>query len=162
MDEPDGRGGTTYVECLTAVTTRFQQRSGRLLQFYDINGDMSQATTSLKTSRGWFTEFENGTAILEEAVMDKDNRPRPEIYFLRGRTVGADWVVDSRTTTAVRSTRTSGHYTLNDAATPPAGAWQFGTLLHFNHQPATYFGFQLGDGANNHNCDDNGFSGWFS
>ena len=35
--------------------------------------------------------------------------------------------------------------------------------LRFNHQPSSqYFGYQLGDGANNHNCDANGFSGWFS
>ena len=32
----------------------------------------------------------------------------------------------------------------------------------FQPPASQYFGFQLGDGANNHNCDENGFSGWFS
>jgi hypothetical protein len=42
------------------------------------------------------------------------------------------------------------------------GAYQ-GSMLNMVHAPANnYFGFQLGDGANNYNGADNGFGGWFS
>jgi hypothetical protein len=38
-----------------------------------------------------------------------------------------------------------------------------GSSLNLTHAPANhYFGFQLGDGANNYNAGDNGFGGWFS
>ena len=38
-----------------------------------------------------------------------------------------------------------------------------GSMLNLVHAPANnYFGFQLGDGANNYNAADNGFGGWFS
>ncbi|MFM9003924.1 MAG: hypothetical protein ACKOSR_00185, partial [Flavobacteriales bacterium] len=38
-----------------------------------------------------------------------------------------------------------------------------GSAINLAHAPANnYFGFQLGDGANNYNAADNGFGGWFS
>jgi streptogramin lyase len=38
-----------------------------------------------------------------------------------------------------------------------------GSALNLIHAPANnYFGYQLGDGANNYNNADNGFGGWFS
>jgi streptogramin lyase len=38
-----------------------------------------------------------------------------------------------------------------------------GSSLNLIHAPANnYFGYQLGDGANNYNSADNGFGGWFS
>jgi streptogramin lyase len=38
-----------------------------------------------------------------------------------------------------------------------------GSALNLIHAPANkYFGYQLGDGANNYNAADNGFGGWFS
>ncbi len=38
-----------------------------------------------------------------------------------------------------------------------------GSTLNLVHAPANnYFGFQLGDGANNYNAADNAFGGWFS
>jgi len=38
-----------------------------------------------------------------------------------------------------------------------------GSSINMVHAPANnYFGFQLGDGANNYNAADNGFGGWFS
>jgi hypothetical protein len=38
-----------------------------------------------------------------------------------------------------------------------------GSLLNLVHAPSNhYFGFQLGNGANNYNGADNGFGGWFS
>jgi hypothetical protein len=38
-----------------------------------------------------------------------------------------------------------------------------GSMVNLTHAPSNnYFGFQLGDGANNYNAADNGFGGWFS
>jgi hypothetical protein len=38
-----------------------------------------------------------------------------------------------------------------------------GSALNLSHAPSNkYFGFQLGDGANNYNAADNGFGGWFT
>ncbi|MFN5296590.1 MAG: hypothetical protein ACK5BL_13735, partial [Flavobacteriales bacterium] len=38
-----------------------------------------------------------------------------------------------------------------------------GSAVNMVHAPSNnYFGFQLGDGANNYNAADNGFGGWFS
>ncbi len=38
-----------------------------------------------------------------------------------------------------------------------------GSSLNLNHAPSNnYFGFQLGNGANNYNAADNGFGGWFT
>ncbi|MFM7727926.1 MAG: T9SS type A sorting domain-containing protein, partial [Flavobacteriales bacterium] len=38
-----------------------------------------------------------------------------------------------------------------------------GSAINLAHAPANnYFGFQLGDGANNYNAADNAFGGWFS
>ncbi|MEZ4799967.1 MAG: T9SS type A sorting domain-containing protein [Flavobacteriales bacterium] len=42
------------------------------------------------------------------------------------------------------------------------GAYE-GSAINLVHAPSNnYFGFQLGDGANNYNADDNGFGGWFT
>ena len=167
-------GGTT--QGWNAVTAgddpNFNNGPDALLQFYDMNGDMSQGHYFIEDAANGgvsFTQFENGNAILEGVVMDKDdNDLRLEIHlFFEGRTVGADWAGGFKNDYGCAvNTDLWTMYTLNNAASYAVGgpgAWQFGTLIHFNHQPASeYFGFQLGDGANNHNCDDNGFSGWFS
>ncbi|MFM7729339.1 MAG: hypothetical protein ACKO7B_21755, partial [Flavobacteriales bacterium] len=42
------------------------------------------------------------------------------------------------------------------------GAYE-GSALNLSHAPANnYFGFQLGDGANNYNAANDGFGGWIS
>jgi hypothetical protein len=167
-------GGTTQGwNALTAGDDpNFNNGPDALLQFYDMNGDMSLGhyfVEDVANGGVSFTQFENGTAILEGVVMDSDDSDlRLEIHlFFEGRTMGADWAGGFKNDYGCTvNTDLWQMYTLNNAASYAVGgpgAWQFGTLLHFNHQPASeYFGFQLGDGANNHNCDDNGFSGWFS
>jgi len=169
-----GGGGSTQV--WTAITAgddpNFNNGPDALLQFYDLNGDMSGGHYFIEdVANGGvtLTEFEDGNALLEGTVMDKDdNDLRLEIHlFFEGRTVGADWPGGFKNDYGCAvNTSLWTMYTLNNEASYAVGgpgAWQFGTLIHFSHQPASqYFGFQLGNGANNHNCDDNGFSGWFS
>ena len=167
-------GGTT--QGWNAITAGddpdFNNGPDALLQFYDMNGDMSQGHYFLEDAANGgvsLMQFENGTAILEGVVMDSENNDlRLEIHlFFEGRTAGADWAGGFKNDYGCAvNTDLWTMYTLNNAASYAVGgpgAWQFGTLIHFNHQPASeYFGFQLGNGANNHNCDENGFSGWFS
>ena len=167
-------GGTT--QSWNAITAgddaNFNNGPDALLQFYDMNGDMSGGHYFIEdVANGGvsFEQFENGTATMTGMVMDKDdNNLRLEIHlFFEGRTVGADWAGGFKNDYGCAvNTDLWTMYTLNDAASYAVGgpgAWDFGTLIHFSHQPASqYFGFQLGDGANNHNCDPNGFSGWFS
>ena len=167
-------GGTTQGwNALTAGDdANFNNGPDALLQFYDMNGDMSQGhyfVEDVDNGGVSMVQFENGTAIMEGVVMDKDNNNlRLEIHlFFEGRTVGADWAGGFKNDYGCAvNTDLWTMYTLNNEASYAVGGlgdWQFGTLIHFNHQPASeYFGFQLGDGANNHNCHDNGFSGWFS
>ena len=168
-----GGGSTQVWEALTAGDDpNFNNGPDALLQFYDMNGDMSGGHYFIEDGANGgvsFTQYEDGNALLEGVVMDKDdNNLRLEIHmFFQGRTVGADWAGGFKNDYGCAvNTDLWTMYTLNNDASYAVGgpgAWQFGTLIHFNHQPASeYFGFQLGHGANNHTCDDNGFSGWFS
>ncbi|MBL6645351.1 MAG: T9SS type A sorting domain-containing protein [Flavobacteriales bacterium] len=167
-------GGTSQI--WNAVTAgddpNFNNGPDALLQFYDMNGDMGGSHYFIEDIANGgvsFQQFENGTALMQGMVMDtEDNSLRLEIHlFFEGRTVGADWAGGFKNDYGcATNTDLWTVYTLNNEASYAVGgpgAWDFGTLIHFSHQPASeYFGFQLGNGANNHNCEDNGFSGWFS
>ena len=168
-----GGGTTQQWNAITAGDdANFNNGPDALLQFYDMNGDMSAGHYFIEDAANGgvsFEQFENGTALMQGTVMDKDdNDLRLEIHlFFEGRTVGADWAGGFKNDYGCAvNTSLWTMYTLNNEASYAVGgpgAWDFGTLIHFNHQPASeYFGFQLGEGANNHNCEDNGFSGWFS
>jgi len=56
------------------------------------------------------------------------------------------------------------YYLLNNSNATLTGFGGYaGSVLNLAHAPANnYFGFQLGDGANNYNGVDNAFGGWFS
>ena len=166
-------GGTSQTwNVLTAGDdANFNNGTDALLQFYDIDGDMGQATyfvEDLAAGGVTLTQYENGTAILEGAVVDMDDPSRGlDIHFyFQNRTAGNAWAGGFKNDYGCTvNTDEWTMYVLNDDMSYATGRgdWQFGTLLRFNHQPASqYFGYQLGDGANNHNCDANGFSGWFN
>ena len=121
-----------------------------------MNGDMSRRSLLRRGRRQWrcflWPSIEDGNAaFIEGVVMDKDdNNLRLEIHlFFQGRTVGADWAGGFKNDYGCAvNTDLWTMYTLNNDASYAVGgpgAWQFGTLIHFNHQPASeYFGFQLG------------------
>ncbi len=167
-----GGGSSQTWNVLTAGDDEtFNNGTDALLQFYDIDGDMGQAVyfvEDLSAGGVTLTQYENGTAILEGAVVDMDDASRGlDIHFyFQGRTSGGAWAGGFKNDYGCSvNTDDWTMYVLNDdmSFATGRGDWQFGTLLRFNHQPASqYFGYQLGDGANNHNCDDNGFSGWFN
>ena len=172
-NQQENGGGTSQTwNVLTAGDDpNFNNGEDALLQFYDINGDGSEAiffVEDLAAGGVTLTQYENGTAILEGAVIDSEDGSRGldiHLYF-EGRTAGDLWNGGFKNDYGCDvNTDEWTIYTLNDNMSYATGRgdWQFGTLLRFNHQPASqYFGYQLGDGANNHNCDDNGFSGWFT
>ena len=166
-------GGTSQTwNVLTAGDdANFNNGTDALLQFYDIDGDMGQATyfvEDLSAGGVTLTQYENGTAILEGAVVDMNdpNRGLDLHFYFQNRTAGNAWAGGFKNDYGCAvNTDEWTMYVLNDDMSYATGRgdWQFGTLLRFNHQPASqYFGYQLGDGANNHNCDANGFSGWFT
>ena len=166
-------GGTSQTwEVITAGDDPdFNNGIDALLQFYDIGGDMSQAAyfvEDLSAGGVTMTQYENGTALLEGAVMDMNdpNRGLDLHFYFDNRTAGTAWGGGFKNDYGcAANTDLWTMYVLNDDMSYATGRgdWQFGTLLRFNHQPSSqYFGYQLGDGANNHNCDANGFSGWFS
>ncbi len=166
-------GGTSQTwNVLTAGDDAdFNNGTDALLQFYDIDGDMGQAVyfvEDLSAGGVTMTQYENGTALLEGSVVDMNdaNRGLDIHFYFDNRTAGNAWGGGFKNDYGCAvNTDEWTMYVLNDDMSYATGRgdWQFGTLLRFNHQPSSqYFGYQLGDGANNHNCDDNGFSGWFS
>ena len=166
-------GGTSQTwNVLTAGDDpNFNNGTDALLQFYDIDGNMGEAVyfvEDLSAGGVTLTQYENGTAILEGAVVDMDdpNRGLDLHFYFQNRTTGDAWGGGFKNDYGCAvNTDEWTMYVLNDDMSYATGRgdWQFGTLLRFNHQPASqYFGYQLGDGANNHNCEANGFSGWFN
>ena len=168
----NGGGSSQTWNVLTAGDdANFNNGTDALLQFYDIDGDMGEAVYFVEDVAAGgvtLTQYENGTALLEGAVMDMNNSDHGlDIHFyFDNRAAGNVWGGGFKNDYGCSvNTDEWTMYVLNDDMSYATGRgdWQFGTLLRFNHQPASqYFGYQLGDGANNHNCDDNGFSGWFS
>ncbi|MGB1572667.1 MAG: T9SS type A sorting domain-containing protein, partial [Flavobacteriales bacterium] len=172
-NQVENGGGTSQTwNVLTAGDDpNFNNGTDALLQFYDIDGNMGEAVyfvEDLSAGGVTLTQYENGTAILEGAVVDMDdpNRGLDLHFYFQNRTAGNAWGGGFKNDYGCAvNTDEWTMYVLNDDMSYATGRgdWQFGTLLRFNHQPASqYFGYQLGDGANNHNCDANGFSGWFN
>ena len=172
-NQSENGGGSSQVwNVLTAGDdANFNNGTDALLQFYDIDGDMGQAVyfvEDLAAGGVTMTQYENGTALLEGSVVDLNdaNRGLDIHFYFDNRTAGTAWGGGFKNDYGCAvNTDEWTMYVLNDDMSYATGRgdWQFGTLLRFNHQPSSqYFGYQLGDGANNHNCDANGFSGWFS
>ena len=72
-------GGTsqTWNVLSAGDDANFNNGTDALLQFYDIDGDMGQAVyfvEDLAAGGVTMTQYENGTALLEGAVVDMDDR----------------------------------------------------------------------------------------
>ncbi len=129
-------GGTTQGwNALTAGDdANFNNGPDALLQFYDMNGDMSQGhyfVEDVDNGGVSLVQFENGTAIMEGVVMDKDNNNlRLEIHlFFEGRTVGADWAGGFKNDYGCAvNTDLWTMYTLNNEASYAVGGLEIGSL----------------------------------
>ena len=112
------------------------------------------------------TQYKNDVAILEgEVASEDDPDKRFEVFIVyENRVDGSDW---------------GGGFKHAIGCTPPTDSWDIytmkpdqshllgkgslaGSLIRVTHAPSSqYFGFQVGEGANDHNCAY-GAGGWFS
>ncbi len=112
------------------------------------------------------TQYKNDIAILEgEVAAEGAPDQRFEVFIVyENRVDGTDW---------------AGGFKHIMGCTPPTDTWDIytmkpdqshllgkgsleGSLIRVSHAPSSqYFGFQVGEGANDHNCDY-GAGGWFS
>ena len=117
-----------------------------------------------------FSQYENGTAVLEGEVrndINPDQRFQVYLVFENGMT-GAEWGALGKGFKYVYScdsvpTNDWDIYTLkNDQSyLEGLGAYE-GSLLTLSHAPVNqHFGFQVGLAANDHNCNF-GLGGWFA
>ena len=117
-----------------------------------------------------FTQYDNGTAVLEgEIVNELNTEQRWEVFYVFEDGVdGGTWADMGR-----------GYKHIYGCDSLPFEDWDIyilqgdqsylqglgdyeGSLLHIGHAPTShYFGFQVGQGGNDHNCNM-GLGGWFN
>jgi large repetitive protein len=126
-----------------------------------------------QVSEGEFIQYPNGTirviATMHNAF-NPSNGFHVDVEFVNGLDWNG-WTSQNFLTGfkadcgGVAANKTQWMYYLlnnNDAVLTGFGGYA-GSTLNLAHAPSNnYFGFQLGDGANNYNAADNGFGGWFS
>ena len=154
------------------ATTAFGMGPDAAIRVYGLElAGMADSDYFIETGDGLsFTQFANGVAVLEGSVANQlnPNQSFDVFYVFEDRTSGADWAAMGKGFKYI--------YTCNDL---PFDDWSIymlksdqsylqgtgdfeGSLLQVNHAPANgYFGFQVGIGANDHNCEY-GLGGWFA
>ena len=117
-----------------------------------------------------FNQFANGVAILEGTVANALNPDQGfEVFYVFDQGVsGAEWAAMGKGFKYLYSCDDLPFdewdmYLLKSDQSYLAGIGEFeGSLLTVNHAPSNgYFGFQVGVGGNDHNCDF-GMGGWFA
>ena len=137
---------------------------------FDVDGDPNDDRYFVPTDEGiTLTQFENGVAQVTGQVHQTGNENailNVNIVYDQG-VGGADWdggfkhAQNCAVTTDITDSWTI--YILNPGLSYLTGEGDLdGTLLTLNHAPSSeYFGFQVGEMANDRNCND-GAGGWFS
>ena len=121
----------------------------------------------LETDEGLtLTQYANGIAILQGEVANANNvDQRFEVFVVyENGTSGADWEGGFKHAMSCDPpTDTWEIYTIKPDQSHLMGRGDFeGSLLRLQHAPSSqFFGFQVGQGANDHNCNY-GAGGWFS
>ena len=173
--EPVGVSCGTAAERLTsnvcnATTAEGLGEDGAIVLFGAENFGLA-STYYVPTEAGLtLTEYENSnTAILEGQVMGiADSTERWDVFITyENGTSGADWgggyktAMECMVTPDITDSWTI--YTMKSDQSFLTGVDGLeGSLLFLNHAPNNeYFGFQVGDMANDRNCDY-GAGGWFS
>ena len=153
----------------TATTALGTGEDGAIVLF-DVDGDPNDDRYFIPTDAGLtLTQFENGVAVVSGQVADVDDATailNVNIYYDQG-TSGEDW--NGGFKTAMDCTPTSDItdewtiYILNSGLSFLTGEGSLdGTTLQLTHAPSSeYFGFQVGEMANDRNCNE-GAGGWFS
>ena len=137
---------------------------------FDVDGDPNDDRYFVPTAEGiTLTQFENGVAQITGQVHQTDNENailNINIVYDQGVS-GADWDGGFKhaQNCAITSDITDAWniYILNPGLSYMTGEGDMeGTLLTLNHAPSSeYFGFQVGEMANDRNCNE-GAGGWFS
>ena len=117
-----------------------------------------------------FTQFANGVAILEGSIANQlnPNQSFDVFYVFEDRVSGAEWADMGKGFKYISTCNDLpfddwSMYILKSDQSWLQGTGDFeGSLIQVNHAPSNgYFGFQVGLGANDHNCDY-GLGGWFA
>ena len=117
-----------------------------------------------------FSQYANGVAILEGSVVNELNPNQGfDLFYVFDQGVsGAEWAAMGKGFKYIYTCEDLPFdewdiYMLKSDQSFLTGTGDFeGSLLTVNHAPSNgYFGFQVGEGANDHNCDF-GMGGWFA
>ena len=152
------------------ATTALGTGEDGAIVLFDVDGDPNDDRYFTPTAEGLtLTQFENGVAQVSGKVADIDN-PNAilniQIVYDQGVS-GADWgggfKHDMSCVPTSDITDAWTIYILNSGLSYFLGEGDLdGTLLTINHAPSSeYFGFQVGEMANDRNCNY-GAGGWFS
>ena len=162
-----GGGADTVTTC--NATTAYGIGPDGAVRLLGMTASTGLTTTDMfvETAAGLtLTQYANDIAILTGEVANQDDPDQIfEVFIVyENRVDGSDW---------------TGGYKYAMGCDPPTDTWDIytikadqshllgkgafdGSLLHLQHAPSSqFFGFQVGEGANDHNCDY-GAGGWFS
>ena len=163
-------GSARFATTTCTGTTALGTGEDGAIVLFDIDGDPHDDRYFVPTDGGiTLTQFENGVAHITGQVADTDN-PNAildvNIVYNDGVS-GADWdggfKHDQSCPVTTDITDDWTVYIMNDGMSYLLGSGDLeGTLLTLSHAPASeYFGFQIGEMANDRNCNY-GAGGWFS
>ena len=152
------------------ATTALGTGEDGAIVLFDVDGDPNDDRYFVPTAEGLtLTQFDNGVAQVSGEVADIDNPDAKltiQIVYDQGVS-GADWAGgfkhDMSCAPTTDITDAWNIYILNPGLSYLLGSGDLdGTLLTLNHAPSSeYFGFQVGEMANDRNCNY-GAGGWFS
>ncbi len=161
-----GSGADTVTTC--NATTAFGIGPDGAIRLLGLTATgLATSDMFLETDEGLtLTQYANGIAILKGEVANANNADqRFEVFVVYENGVsGSDWGGGFKHAMACDPpTDTWDIYTIKPDQSHLLGRGAFeGSLLQLQHAPSSqFFGFQVGLGANDHNCNY-GAGGWFS
>ena len=161
-----GSGADTVTTC--NATTAFGIGPDGAIRLLGLTATgLATSDMFLETDEGLtLTQYANGIAILQGEVANANNADqRFEVFVVYENGVsGSDWGGGFKHAMACDPpTDTWDIYTIKPDQSHLLGRGAFeGSLLQLQHAPSSqFFGFQVGLGANDHNCNY-GAGGWFS
>ena len=163
-----GSSVSSRTECV--ATTAMGTGADGAIVLFDIDGDADDDRFFMPTDAGMsLVQYDNGVAVVTGQVADVDDADailNVNIVYENGVS-GADWgggfkIAQSCTPTS-DITDEWMVYILNSGVSFLTGEGSLdGTVLQLSHAPSSeYFGFQVGEMANDRNCN-HGAGGWFS
>ena len=153
------------------ATTAFGMGPDAAIRVYGLEFEgLAESDYFVESEEGLtFTQYGNGVAILTGHVENNinPNQGFEVFYVFHERVTGAEWADMGRGFKYIYSCENLPFdewdmYMLKSDQSFLNGTGEFeGSNLRLNHAPSNgYFGFQVGLGANDHNCDF-GLGGWF-